>query len=77
MCPSVTYTPCDMSSKEQTGHIITFAKFEEGDILTKTHDYVERGDKSDDDSIMTPLLSEEEMDAMDYGNESEHHLISR
>ena len=25
---------------------------------------------------MTPLLSKEDMDAMDYGNESDHDLIS-
>ena len=30
----------------------------------------------DDDSIMPPLLSEEEMDSMDSGDESEHDLIS-
>ena len=36
MRPAVTYTPCDTSSREKTGDIITFAKFEEGNILTKT-----------------------------------------
>ena len=30
MCPEVTYTPYDTSSKEQTGDVITFAQFEEG-----------------------------------------------
>ena len=35
--PSVTYTPCATSSREQTGNIITFAQFEEGDLLSKTH----------------------------------------
>ena len=34
------------------------------------------GDESNDDSIMPPLLSEEEMDVMDSGNESYHDLIS-
>ena len=32
----VTYTPCATSSREQTGNIITFAQFEEGNIFTKT-----------------------------------------
>ena len=32
MRPSVKYTPYGMSSIEQTGDIITFAKFEEGNI---------------------------------------------
>ena len=34
---SVTYTPYATSSKEQTGDVITFTQFEEGNILTKTH----------------------------------------
>ena len=36
MRPAVTYTPCDTSLREQTGDIITFSQFEEGNILTKT-----------------------------------------
>ena len=53
-----------------------FAQFDKGYILTKTRKDAKSGDKSDDDSIMPPLLSEEEMDAMDYGDESDHDLIS-
>ena len=33
---SVTYTPYGMSLREQTGDIITFTQFEEGNILTET-----------------------------------------
>ena len=73
MCPDVTYTPCDTSSREQTGNIIMFAQFEEGNILTKTRNDAESGN---DDSIMPPLLSEEEMDDMDSGYDSYHDLIS-
>ena len=58
MHPSVTYTPCATSSKEQTGDIITFAQFEEGNLLSKTSNDGESGDKSDDNSIMPPLISE-------------------
>ena len=76
MCPAVTYTPCDTSSRGETGDIIMFAQFEEVNIITKTFNDSERGDKSDDDSIIPPLLSEEEMDAMDSGDESDHDLIS-
>ena len=36
MFPAVTYTPYATSSKEQTGNVITFAQFEEGNILTGT-----------------------------------------
>ena len=53
-----------------------FAQFEEGNIWTKTRNDAESGDKSDDDSIMPPLLSEEDMDAMDFGDELDHDLIS-
>ena len=57
MCPAVTYTSCATSLREQTGSIITFTKFEEGDILTETHNYAESSDKSNNNSIMPPLLS--------------------
>ena len=36
MRPEVTYTPYGTSLKEQTGDVITFAQFEEGNIITKT-----------------------------------------
>ena len=47
MCPEVTYTTYATSSREQTGNIITFAQFEEGNILTKTRNDAERGGKYD------------------------------
>ena len=47
MRPAVTYTPYETSSKEQTGNVITFAHFEEGDILTKTRNDAESGDEYD------------------------------
>ena len=37
MRPAVTYTPYATSLKEQTGDVITFAQFEEENILTETH----------------------------------------
>ena len=73
---SVTYTPCATSSRKKTGDIITFAQFEEGDLLSETCNDAEGGDKSDDNSIIPPLLSEEEMDAMYYDNESDDDPIS-
>ena len=33
------------------------------------------GDESDNNSIMSPLLSKEEMDAIDSGDESDHDII--
>ena len=72
MRPAVTYTPCDTSSREQTGNIITFTQFEEGNILTKSYNDAE---SDDDDLIMPPVLSEEDMDTMDSSNDSDYDLI--
>ena len=52
MRPAVTYTLYSTSSKEQTGDVITFAHFEEGNILTETRNDTESGDQSDNESIM-------------------------
>ena len=46
MRPAVTYTPYAMSSKEQTGDVITFAQFEEENLLTETRNNAEHGDES-------------------------------
>ena len=64
---AVSYITCATSPKEQNGNIITFAQFDEGRLLSETRNDAESGDKSDDNSIMSPLPSEEEMDAMDSG----------
>ena len=73
MRPAVTYTPYGTSLKEKTGDVITFTQFEEGNILTKTCNDTESGDKSNNESIM---MSEQDMDAMKSGYESDHDLIS-
>ena len=69
MRPDVTCTPCATSSKEQTGDTITFTQFEEGNLVYETCNNAESGDESDDDSIMPPLICEEEMDVMDSGDD--------
>ena len=66
MRPAVTYTPYARSSKEQTGNIITFTQVEEENILTKTRNDAESGNKSDNESIM---MSEQYMDAINYGDD--------
>ena len=73
MRPTVMYTPYVTSLREQTGNIITFTQFEEGDILTKTRNDAESGDESDNESNM---MSKQDMDAMNYGDESDHDIIS-
>ena len=49
MRPAFTYTPCARSWREKTGNIITFAQFEEGNILSKPCNSTESGDEFDDD----------------------------
>ena len=70
---AVTYTPYATSSKEQTGDVITFTQFEERNILSKTRKDAESGDKSDNKSIM---MSEQDMENMNSGDESDHDIIS-
>ena len=72
MLPSVTYTPCATSSRGGNGGILAFAQFEEDNLLCETRNYAEIGGEYDDDSIMPPLLIEEEMNVMDSGDESDH-----
>ena len=69
MRPSLTYTPYDIYSKEQTGNITTFTQFEEGNLLSGTHENAESGDKFDDNLIMPPLISEEEIYVTNSGDE--------
>ena len=73
MRPDLAYTPCATFLREQTGNIITYAQFEAGNVLTKTLNDAEIGD---DDSIMSPLLIEENIIAMDYDDKSDYDLIS-
>ena len=73
MCLAVRYTPYGTSLREQTGDIITFSQFEEGNIWTKTRNDAESGDESDNESTM---MSKQDMDAMNYGDDSDHDLIS-
>ena len=72
MRPAVTYTPYSTYSRKQTGDIINFAQFEEGVVLTKTGNDEESGDESDNKSIM---MSEQDMDAINSGDESDHDII--
>ena len=73
MRPAVTYTLYSNSSREQTGNVITFAQFEEGNILTDTRNDAEICDESNNESIM---MSEQDMDNINSGDDSDHDLIS-
>ena len=73
MHPAVTYTPDATSSKEQTGNVITFAQFEEGNLLSETRNDTESGDESDSGSIM---MSEKDMENLDETEKFDEGLIS-
>ena len=73
MRPEVTYTPYAMSSKEQTGDVITFAQFEEGNILTETRNDTESGDESDSESL---IMNEQDMVNLVEKERFDHDLIS-
>ena len=60
----------------KTGNIITFAQFEERNLLSETCDNSENGDESDYNSIIPTLISKEEMDVMDSGDENEYETMS-
>ena len=62
MRPAVTYTPYATSSKEQTGDVIMFTQFEEGNLITETSNDTESDDKSDSESIM---MSKKDMENID------------
>ena len=72
----VKYIPYAKSWKEQTGDIITFTQFEEVNSVSETRNDAESGEKYDDDSIMQPLLRNEEMDATYSGDDSYDGPIS-
>ena len=55
MRPTVTYTPYATSSKKQTGGVITFAQFEEGNLISETRNNTESDDASDREFIMMSL----------------------
>ena len=73
MRPAVTCTPYAMSSKEQTGDVIKFAQFEEGNLLSETRNDTESGDKSDSESNM---MSEKDMENLDETEKFDDDLIS-
>ena len=51
-----------MSSNEQTGDVITFAQFEEGNLLTETLNDTESSDESDSKSLM---MNKQDMENLD------------
>ena len=73
MRQAVTYTPYETSSNKQTGDVITFAQFEEGNILTETRNNIESGDKSDSESVM---MNEQDKENLNSNEKSDHDLIS-
>ena len=73
MRPTVTYTPYATSSKEQTSDVITFAQFEEGNLISETRNGTESDDESKSESIM---MSEKDMENIDEKEKFDDDLIS-
>ena len=73
MCPTVTYTPYAASSKEQNGDVITFAQFEEGNLLTETRNDTESDEESNSESIM---MSKQDIENIDEKENFDDNLIS-
>ena len=73
MRPTVTYTPYATSSKEQTGDVITFAQFEEGNLITEAHNDTESDDESNSESIM---MSKKNMENIYEKEKFDDDLIS-
>ena len=69
----MTYTPYTTSSKEQTGDVITFAHFEEGNLISETCNDTESDDESDSESIM---MSKKDMENLDEKEKFDDDLIS-
>ena len=72
MRPTVMYNPYATSSKEQTGDVITFAQFEDGNLIIETRNDTESGDESDSESI---TMSEKDMENFDETEKFDDDLI--
>ena len=48
--------------EKQTGNVITFAQFEEGNLISETRNDTESGDEFDNESIMTSKKDTENLD---------------
>ena len=74
---AVSYIHCAKSLRWKNGNIILFSQLKEGGLLSQSSDNAESADKSDDDSTMAPWISEEEMDLMNSGDESDAEPMSK
>ena len=73
MRPAVMYTLYATSPKEQTGDVITFAQFEEGNILIETRNDAESCDKSDIESLN---MNKKDIENIDSNENSDDDHIS-
>ena len=71
----MSYIPYATLSREKTDNVITFARFEEVNLLSETCDNMESCNESDGDSTRPQLINEEEMDAISSGDESDAETI--
>ena len=76
MQPAVSYILYDISSRGKNGDIITFAQFEEVNLLPETRKKMVSCNKYDDNSTLEQLFSEELMDAISLGDEFDAEPMS-
>ena len=69
--PALSCISYSTSSKERIGDIIIFLHFEEGNLLSETHNNTEIRNEYDENSTIATLISEEEMDMMSSGDDSD------
>ena len=67
------YTLYATFSKEQTGDVITFTQFEEGDLLSETSNDTESGEESDSEYIM---MRERDMENLGKTEKFDEGIIS-
>ena len=73
MRPAVMYTSYATSSKEQTGDVIRFTQFEEGNLLSETRNDTESDDETNSESIM---MSERDMENLGETEKFDEGLIN-
>ena len=71
----MSYIPYATSSKDQTGDIFTFTRFEEVNLLLETLNNTESGKKSNDDSNLAPIISDDDINVMpSYDDSDAEHM---
>ena len=88
MRPSVTYTPCITATHKQTGDVIKFAQFEEGNGHANAHDAENNSDNQHDNELQQeqenntsdnemPNLTDGDLSSDDNSSDNEDTPVER